>query len=193
MVNAMDEQLKEKLSAFMDGELGQAETADIYHQLQQDEALKACWSRFHLIRDALKREAAAVASDELATRVSAALQDEPTVLAPKLHRLHFKHVLRHAASFAVAASLTAVAILGIQSYTSPVNNNEFQVATQSPQGQQWKRVSGTHWNMDKPEVEDRLNAYLVKHNEFASGNTAGGMLPYVTIVGYDRGQVDTRQ
>jgi sigma-E factor negative regulatory protein RseA len=192
MVNAMDEKLKEKLSAFMDSELDQTETADIYRQLKQDDELKACWSRYHLIRDAMKRETSTIKNDELAAKVSAALEQEPTVLAPKRPRLRVDHVMRRAASFAVAASLTAVAILGIQSYLAPAGNDEFQVA-QKPQEQQWKRVSGTNWNLNEPAVEDKLNAYLVKHNEFASGNTAGGMLPYVTIVGYEKGQADTQQ
>jgi sigma-E factor negative regulatory protein RseA len=192
MVVAMDDKLKEKLSAFMDGELNDAEAAEVYQQLQHDDELKASWSRFHLIRDALKYEVSGLKNDELASRVSAALEDEPVVMAPKRRRGQVHQFTRHVASFAVAASLTAVAILGIQQYTSTPETSEFQVASKVEK-QQWKRVSGTHWSLNQPEVEDRLNAYLVKHNEYASGNTSGSMLPYVTIVGYGKGTEDSQQ
>lgn len=188
----MDDKWKEKLSAYMDGELSEAEAAELYQQLQHNDELKTSWSRFHLIRDALKHEVSSLQNDELASRVSAAIEDEPVVLAPKRRRVQFGQLTRHVASFAVAASLTAVAILGIQNYTATPDTGELRVASQAEK-QQWKRVSGTHWNLNQPEVEDRLNAYLVKHNEYASGNTTGSMLPYVTIVGYDKGTEDSQQ
>ncbi len=44
-------------------------------------------------------------------------------------------------------------------------------------------ASGLQWSGVAPDVEARLNAYLVSHNEYA-GDGVRGVLPYVRIVGY---------
>lgn len=176
--------IKEQISAFADGELDTNEADALCDELMVNEELQAQWERYHLISSAIRHELPDDVANDLAQRVSAALMDEPTVLAPKRYLPTVRLMTRHVASFAIAASITAVAILGIQNYTAPVVPEAIHVAA-TPQKSEWVRVSGTRWNMNKPAVESQLNAYLVKHNEYASGASTSGMFPYANIVSYD--------
>ncbi len=176
--------IKEQISAFVDSELDSNEVDALCDELIVNGELQAQWEHYHLISSAIRHEISDNVLNDLPQRVSAALMDEPTVLAPKHYLPSVHSMTRHIASFAIAASITAVAILGIQKFTTPVVPEAIHVAA-TPQESEWVRVSGTRWDMNKPAVESQLNAYLVKHNEYATGASTSGMLPYVNIVSYD--------
>jgi len=66
---------EEKLSQLMDGEWHQLAPAESVASLCADEAQRARWMRYHLIRDALRNEPVQVDTG-LAARISAAIDDE---------------------------------------------------------------------------------------------------------------------
>ena len=66
---------EEKLSQLMDGEWHQLAPAESVASLCADEAQRARWMRYHLIRDALRNEPVQV-DNGLAARISAAIDDE---------------------------------------------------------------------------------------------------------------------
>ena len=43
------------------------------------------------------------------------------------------------------------------------------------------------WDVDRPDVEQRLNAYLVNHNGH-TGTGMSGVMPYARIVAYNGGR-----
>jgi sigma-E factor negative regulatory protein RseA len=181
----MTDKVDELMSAFLDGETSPQESDRVVAALKSEEALRARWERFHLARAAMKRELPADLATGLAKRVNAGLDAEPAILVPpRVRKTH--GVRRHVATFAVAASLTAVAILGIQRFAdegrNPVTGN--QVAS-APQQGEWVRAAGTRWNLSQPAVESKLNGYVVNHNEHATAAGMRGMLPYARIAGYD--------
>jgi sigma-E factor negative regulatory protein RseA len=48
---------------------------------------------------------------------------------------------------------------------------------------------GTRWELlYKPQVESRLNSYLVNHQEYAPTTNMKGIMPYATFVSYDGSQ-----
>ena len=47
-------------------------------------------------------------------------------------------------------------------------------------------ASGTRWNVQRAELEQRLNNYLLNHMEYAAMGEMQGMLPYSRLAGYDR-------
>ena len=124
----MNENVEEQLSALMDGECSAAETDSVLDALKRDPQLRARWSRYHLASSAIKRELPLTFQHDLAARVSTAVDAEPTVLAPHHRSRKSAKLVQHVTTFAVAASLTAVAILGIQRLTQ-----EGQLAPESPQ------------------------------------------------------------
>ncbi len=109
-MNNMNEAKKEQLSAFMDGEIdGRHE--NLVDQLLKDPEMLDTWSRYHLISDCLKQCLPERIDNALAENISKSLRKEPTVIAPG----RFAHTLiKPVAGFAIAASVAALAILGIQ-------------------------------------------------------------------------------
>ena len=189
----MNEQTRETLSALVDGELTATDISRAVDCLTQSDDLCECWDRYHVIGDVIRGEAIRGDYQGVAARVKEHLRDEPTVLVPRHRDAHrFKpHWLKSAAGTALAASVAVVALL-----TAPQLMNESPsqpplkttTAKHSSPQQLYAAQSGTHWNLSKPDVESKLNAYLVNHQEYATSHHVKGMLPYVTFVSYDAGR-----
>ena len=116
-------QQQEKLSAFMDGETN---SADIMDAIFNDEELKTKWKRYHVIRSGLRKEATVAPQLDITAAVAAALESEPTVMAPK--RSGWKSLplvgsvvpfAKQGGQFAVAASVAVAVILGVQQMNQP--------------------------------------------------------------------------
>ena len=135
-------------------------------------------------------------ADAIAGKVGAALSGEKVVpLRPRLRRPGIEPL----AGLALAASVSAVAILGIHSLDDGSDTPSPAVAVASrPEavaagsadnvsGAETRRAgyepARLQWSDVAPDTEARLNAYLVNHNEFA-GNGVRGVMPYVRLVGY---------
>lgn len=112
----MSKQIDEQISAFMDGELPQPEHANLIHQICHDDELKLRWQSYHLIGDALKNSTSTTyqTQNQFAQSVMAALENEPTVFAPAALK-HKANVRQKIAGVAIAASVAAVAVIGVQS------------------------------------------------------------------------------
>lgn len=100
--------MKEQLSALVDGELGRDERAFLLRRLEHDEELRATWTRYHLMRDVLARRHTEPEMD-LSGRVMAAL-DAPQVAATT-GRQPVAGWMRPALGLAVAASVAWMATL----------------------------------------------------------------------------------
>jgi negative regulator of sigma E activity len=85
-------------------------------------------------------------------------------------------------TFAVAASVAAIAIVGVQWLQPPANAPLTKLAANAPKP---VHSGTTRWDTKEPEAENALNAYLVEHDEFASNAGIGGMMPYIRVVSYD--------
>lgn len=94
--------MKQNLSSLMDGELDDAASTQCIRALDADPELKAAWNEYHLIGDAIR--GSALLSVDVRAEVGQALQQEPTVLAPKPKRGSASGLMRYAmaASFALA-------------------------------------------------------------------------------------------
>lgn len=109
----------ERISLLMDG---QSEAGAWLTGAARERDEQETWSRYHLIGDALRDELPPVCAFDLADRVSAALADEPTILAPRASRWQTQirpmlgNLLRQGGQFAIAASVAAVTILGVRHY-----------------------------------------------------------------------------
>lgn len=131
---------QEKLSAFMDGE---STDQEIVNQIKDSAELQAKWQRYHVIRSTLRKEATVAPELDITARVAAALESEPTVMAPRA-RSRWRDIpvlgniapfARQSGQFAVAASVAAAVILGVQQFNQPVPTEPFSTApTVMPQG-----------------------------------------------------------
>jgi sigma-E factor negative regulatory protein RseA len=166
----MSEQMKELMSAFMDGELDEHHT--VLEQLKTDDELHAAWSRYHVIRDSLKQRYLPAAS-VIASRVATALEKEPVIIAP-YHKKHNRKQPSRAIGWAAAASvllITALWLTQTVSFTGD-NNNGFELTSSG----QTLQASA--------EVEQTLSDYIVNHNEYSASSKMQGMLPYTRLVSY---------
>ena len=106
----MNEANKERLSAFMDDEIEGLDKNQV-EQLLKDPDMLDTWSRYHLVSDALRRNLPEHLDRDLAGRISGAIEREPAIVAPGVLSRSFA---RPVAGFAIAASVAALAIFGIQ-------------------------------------------------------------------------------
>ena len=180
----MSDSLNEQVSASVDGELDGAETGLLLRRLSTDAELRARWARYHLISDTLKNNLPQQLPVNLAERVAEAIADQPTprrLFSPA-------RLLRPAAGLAIAASVAALAVLGMRSPHPEADSGSGRQVASALVVPQATRVSGTHWDRTQPEVAARLNTYLLNHNGHAETAGMQAVLPYVRIVGYDVGE-----
>lgn len=178
--------MKEKLSAFMDNELDELGERRVLAALAEDPELRSTWERYHLIRSALHEDLEIMVAPTVAQRVAENIRELPALTNVNGAR---RQAARFAGTFAIAASVAALAIFGWPWLQAPPTTTATPpLAVQQPAPVPAKlavRDSGSRWITDHPEAENALNVYLVEHNEFAPASGIGGMMPYVRVVGYD--------
>lgn len=159
----MSDEIRQHLSALCDDELHGHECQSTVEALSRDAQLREALGRYQLISDVLHNNYRTAADQQLAARVSAAITDEPTVLAPRGARRTHSRWRRAAAGFAVAASVAAVSLVGIQS----LHQESPQPVAQAPQPQEYMRLQppASLASAQPPQAVPRLDAYLVNHNE----------------------------
>jgi sigma-E factor negative regulatory protein RseA len=129
----MSDLLNEQLSAFIDGELPQAETTLLMKRLAQDPELRRRLARYQASGDCL-RGAGACLTPGFASRISAALEAEPPLTRnPRgAFRLGPMRVL---GGLAVAASVAAAALFVLGRGTLPATPTA-EIAATAPQPKQ---------------------------------------------------------
>lgn len=187
----MSEHTREQISALMDGELENG-SASVLSALKDNPECRKIWKHYHLIGESLRGTLPKYVDMHLADRISAAIQNEPAILAPASSTNQF---LKPAIGFAIAASVTVVAILGVRqagigpaaTSTPVVAENQaapahYEVATITAGPAVQAEVA--NYQADE-EAEARLNRYLVNYNEYRTNAGVQGMLPYVRIVAHE--------
>src|SRR5690554_4661864 len=104
----MSDDLREKLSLLLDGELSKSESMTLMARIETDAELRKQWHRYRLVSEVLRSGKVPAVDDGFVERVRAALADEPTILAPRSDKRHYRE---KAVTAAIAASLAVVAIL----------------------------------------------------------------------------------
>ncbi|HEB57541.1 MAG TPA: hypothetical protein ENI98_14805 [Gammaproteobacteria bacterium] len=199
----MSDKVEERLSALMDDELVDLEQ-DIDH-LEESDSMKQRWMRYHLIRDVVSGHVpdTLVPDFDLAARVTAALEHEPTILAP--HRFQPRQLMKQAAGLAIAATVSAIAIISIQNPSFEQRGGA--LATADKQGDKLIAFAGEGQNTERTELvsltlpnqqvhssrvnrtsASKFSGYLLNHNEYAASANIQGMLPYMRIVGATQNQ-----
>jgi sigma-E factor negative regulatory protein RseA len=103
----MNQDIKENLSAGIDGELSKEQLRFLLRRLDHDVSLQAAWARYHITRDGLRRQLPPMAASGFAARVMLAIEQESLPVAVRRQ----SHWLRWSAGGAIAASVAAVALM----------------------------------------------------------------------------------
>lgn len=180
----------ESLSSFMDGEL--AEHKAILDKLKSCSETKACWLRYHMIRDTLRDSRPGALSADFSSRVMRALESEPVIVSPRFGRYRDsfrRHMFKPAAGLAIAASVAAITVFTMQTFYMQDSQPDFSVAAKSaPPAYPVTTASETVSSRvaDKPQDDD-LNSYLLEHMEHSAAGVQG-MMPYVRLAGFEDSQ-----
>lgn len=177
---------REMLSALIDGQLKGQELSQAIAYINDDPTARAAYLRMQYASDVMHGYTRSITQGpiDLAQRLSSAMVDEPVYqrspLLGKTNVLAFpKTFWKQATGLAMAASFGALAVLGVMNQPSfqstPMASVDNTVTTVSAAAQ------ANRWTVSEAEVEDRLNHYLVDHNEYAGG---AGVFSYGRVVSY---------
>ncbi|MBW9265405.1 MAG: sigma-E factor negative regulatory protein [Candidatus Thiodiazotropha sp. (ex. Lucinisca nassula)] len=194
----MTEQEFERLSALVDDEISEHEISGEINKLKNTQESQDIWSRYHLIGDAMRNELGQIHDPEMARSICRHIENEPIVLAPAALKPRSANKKRAITGLAVAASLTAAAVVMAPQLINPGSSetpNQLASSDQLPISNQNQRPesntvyvaeNGTRWKLlKKPKVESRLNDYLLNHQDLSPSSNIKGIMPYATFVSYD--------
>ena len=182
----MKKESLEHLSSLMDGELTRDTGLFITRRLSSDEKMCDTWERYHLIRDCIRQPGSKQVVTGLTSRMSASLEEESS---PGVSRLVNNRWLKPVSGLAIAASVALVAI--VVSAPQSIELNETTVTASessvqpfvSPNTAQLSPVSqAASFAPGQQAGSNRLNAYLLRHNQMARTAGRQGFVSFVPIV-----------
>lgn len=198
----------EQISSFVDGELQGPARGRIVHALYGSPELRRRWARYHLIGDAARRIGPVSGADSIAGNVGAALSGESMV---SFKRRPWPVPLP---GLALAASIAAVAILGIRGLDDGGAQSPPVAGAQSPPvagASRHEAAAESPLSTDPDSTVSRIASGAVQsagseavrrpwsdaapdaearlnvylvNHNEYAGNGVRGVLPYVRIVGY---------
>jgi sigma-E factor negative regulatory protein RseA len=177
----MNDQTKEHISSLMDGEISRETSRFLVRRLGSDDELCATWARYHLVRDCLRYREGRFGGEDLCSRISSALEDEPDKSVRKLPLSW----LKPAAGMAIAASVALMAVVSVGQRQVEPNASPagFADASQAeafvtPQGLSPTSVT----QQASLSGDSRMNAYLLRHYQAAGSAGGKGFVALVPIV-----------
>jgi sigma-E factor negative regulatory protein RseA len=180
----MSEQIREQVSAFLDGELPSSETELLLKRLMRDAELRESFGRYALIGESMRGTASVPLTRSFAARVNGAIDGEPATAAPPAVRVRGNRWWRPFAGAAVAAGVAAVAVVGLQQRAvEPALRAALPVSAQNVAAKPKEALSYT-----VPAVPEaaavlpaaRLTNYIFAHSKYSSvlgqSNVLSGLL-----------------
>ncbi|MEX0707561.1 MAG: sigma-E factor negative regulatory protein [Woeseia sp.] len=172
----MNDALKIQISAFIDGELPEAEAEMLVHRFSQDSELRQQAERYMEIGRVLRGEQSLPGMSRLRARINAALDGhdlpDEALPAPAGNRL-----LRPAAGFAIAASVALLGLFGLQQVNTTTDQGPLSATVAGDlagQAVTYTEPAVSEVLADRPS--DRLRQYYLSHGETSSDLGANGIL-----------------
>ena len=202
----MSEQIREQVSAFLDGELPDTETDLLLKRLTRDGELRESFGRYALIGEALRGSGSQILTRGFASRVNLAIDGEPAQAPPQAQPASVSRWWRPLAGVTVAAGVAAVAIVALQQRAiSPRLNDTSPVVAQNVASQNVAAplraaaanstpvqgggphealsytVPSTSTEAPSSLVPARLTNYVFAHSKYSSGLGQRGVLADLLI------------
>ena len=194
----MSEKMRESLSALMDGEANELELQRVLSGMGGNAELRQTWSRYHAVRDAVTGQPTADLTLDISERVRDTLAAETGVgVTGKIQQ-----ILKPIASFAVAASVAAVVVVGGQQI-SQIADNSVSPGANVPYGGVSAvglvnsigatPVRASYGNQGVPVLQpatrtayrelarQRMQKYMQEHAEHAALNSPQGLVPFARV------------
>ena len=183
----MSKESLEHLSSLMDGELSRDAGLFLTRRLFNDDEMCEKWERYHLIRDCIRQPGSKQMVTGLSVRLSASLdaEESPGVSAWRNNRW-----LKPVSGLAIAASVAMVAIM----VTAPQQGQipaDAGAALNAPASKPFVSPNtiavtpasqAVSYSPSQQVNINRLNAYLLRHNQMARTAGRQGFVSFVPIV-----------
>lgn len=208
----MNDQLRESMSALMDGEADALEVRRIV--ASSDAELRSTWRRYHLMRDAMHQQELSFQGLDVTAAVSEAIAGDRELYSSRRVSAGSRW-WRPAAGMAVAASVALVMVFGVRSFESSETTAAVNVAV-APQftpaqpasittskvypvnGFPSQRAGNVAVSLDyagpntgfsntagSKATENRLEHYLLKHTERAALNNGQGIITFARVASFE--------
>ena len=197
----MNQPIDEQLSAFMDGELGRDEMRFVLKRAASDRGFVARWTRYHVARQALRRQEIVALRVDFSSALMARLDAED---APVRDRNTW---LRWGSGGAIAAAVAVAALMVTKPATEPeitpiaasapaprvnpsVTAASTQVVSTSPAFQTPLvpnspiQTTAASFGSDLTEpvaIDPRLQSYLIRHYEATGTTGQADFVPYILL------------
>jgi sigma-E factor negative regulatory protein RseA len=189
----MSEQIREQVSAFLDGELPNTETELLLKRLTRDGELRESFGRYALIGEALRGAGSHILTRGFASRVNLAIDGEPVQVPGHAHQARASRWWRPLAGVTVAAGVATVAIVALQQRAispglrSQVPQSVVAAQNASVQGGGGAREALSYTvpasSTDAPAAVSpaRLTNYVFAHSKYSLGLGQRGVLADLLI------------
>lgn len=187
----MSKESLEHLSSLMDGELSRETSLFLTRRLASDDAMCDTWERYHLIRDCIRQPG----SKQLVTGLCVQLMDDEEAHAHTLHA-HTPWAqsrwLKPVSGLAIAASVALMAIIVTVPQQGTLTGSTADTALSTPANQPFvspntlpvspQSQAASFSATQQSNSNNRLNAYLLRHNQMARTAGRQGFVSFVPIV-----------
>jgi sigma-E factor negative regulatory protein RseA len=186
----MSEQIREQVSAFLDGELPDSETELLLKRLTRDGELRESFGRYALIGEAVRGPSLSLMTKGFAGRVNLAIDGEPIPANGQVPQSRAPRWWRPFAGAAVAAGVAAVAVVALQqravapTLRAPAQSAvlaQSGVAVQAPREAISYTVPATSPAAPAAMPPGRLTNYVFAHSKYSSGLAQRGVLADLLI------------
>jgi len=190
----MTEQIREQLSAFLDGQLPRDEVGLLMRRLDRDAELRRSFGVYALIGETLRAPGGRLASPSFAARVATAIEvpsageAKPRASVSALAAPGMAFWKRPAVRTALAASAAAAAVLVFRPQVAP------QLVGNDSQPDRFVTTDDAYGpdSSPTPAQSQRLASYMVAHSQYSTPMVRRNVLtsllaadPGVTRVSYD--------
>jgi sigma-E factor negative regulatory protein RseA len=159
--------MKQEISALMDNELFEDQADSLLDRIKRSPGAHQDWELYHLIGDVLHQPEHIHC--DLSARISERIQDEPTVLAPRL-----RGFVQTTRTFALSAAATLAAVSVVAWMSQQFNaDTALQAAIQL--------------DAIRPisiQSQPKSNPYLMAHMEFSPSADMSGGASYINSISY---------
>jgi sigma-E factor negative regulatory protein RseA len=195
----MSEQIREQVSAFLDGELPNSESELLLKRLTRDGVLRESFGRYALIGEAIRGASRAYLTQGFAGRVNLAIDGEPISAGGHVAQVRASRWWRPFAGAAVAAGVAAVAVVAFhQRADAPGLRPALALNAQSRQVQAALAQNGTVPAAPREAISytvpatsgaappvglapGRLTNYVFAHSRYSSGLAQRGLMADMLI------------
>ncbi len=169
------------MSMLVDDELDSEEALQVLSQIRNNPELREKWNRYQSMSYSLRHDSVVLPKPTFFDAVNQALESEATVIGPMI--ANEKRVQNiPAVVLALAASVVGVAIFSWSNFATnletPLKSTVAAQTVESPATVQKVQLAKA------PEVPERLNDYLITHDESTYSSGTQSMLPYARVVSY---------